>query len=236
MDSAMASTACSACCAVVPDKMGRQQLAALASPGFVLRPAAPGAGLPCTTSLTPPLAGARRWVLWQQSCRRPTRNMDQAAHTHVPLPDHITLNLSYGPQSQEGAPEAGQFFLGGTWPPLWAPPTIRDRSRSSSVRRVSFDSFSFPVEAFSESFNRTHLPGGGWTSRGARTGSDVSLPGKAGRARGGLETSAALRGPTSRSGWGTLHRPDPRHRRWQVIGGRVEGIAPIQESGRIARR
>jgi hypothetical protein len=40
----------------------------------------------------------------------------------------------------------GQVFgppCGGTWPPLCAPPTIWDRSFSSSVRRVSLDSVSF---------------------------------------------------------------------------------------------
>jgi hypothetical protein len=36
MDFAMASTACRACSAVVPDRMGRQQLSVLASPTFVV--------------------------------------------------------------------------------------------------------------------------------------------------------------------------------------------------------
>src|SRR5215207_10352485 len=40
----------------------------------------------------------------------------------------------------------GQVFgppCGGTWPPLWSPPTIWARSFSSSVRRVSLDRVSF---------------------------------------------------------------------------------------------
>src|SRR6266536_1619506 len=93
MDSAMASTACRACWAVVvPDKIGRQEHPGMASSGSVIRPArirspykpAPGAGLPCTTSLTPPPCELRRGVFLRgRPCRRPARNGDQAAHIHV---------------------------------------------------------------------------------------------------------------------------------------------------------
>jgi hypothetical protein len=69
----------------------------------------------------------------------------------------------------------GQFFGGGTLPPLWAPPTIRDSSFSSSVRRVSFDRVSF--------FFMKCLPlWGVWSNRRARfasgspSHSELSVP------------------------------------------------------------
>src|SRR5215204_1001524 len=88
----MASTACRACWAVVPDKMGRQRLTALASSSFVIRPVpvrsprkpAPGAETSCATSLTPPPCTPCRGVfLRRRPCDPPTWKVDQATHIHV---------------------------------------------------------------------------------------------------------------------------------------------------------
>src|SRR5215203_1653760 len=99
MDSAMASTACRACSAVVPDKMGRQHFAALASSGVAIRPgplrsprkSAAGAKLPSTTWLTSP----RRAAVFRQrqSGRRPTeRGLGSARALALPDPFHLRLS------------------------------------------------------------------------------------------------------------------------------------------------
>src|SRR5215211_618072 len=106
MDSAMASTACRACWAAVPDKMGRQQLAALASSGFVIRPAP-------LRSQASKKAGAECKFAWHCAAHssraaprclpggncvvvRPER-WDQAAHMACALPDPFESRLSCQP-------------------------------------------------------------------------------------------------------------------------------------------
>src|SRR4029453_9681136 len=85
---------------------------------------------------------------------------DQAAHMHVRclIPSRDCLANPYyafglpvarvprSGQEQPGRLVFGQLFgppFGGVLAPLWSPPTIRDSSFSSSVRRVSFDRVSF---------------------------------------------------------------------------------------------
>src|SRR5215217_7103903 len=99
LDSAMASTACRASSAVVPDKMGRQHFAALASSGFAIRPgplrsrrkSAAGAKLPSTTWLTSP----RRAAVFRQRHRvvvRPERGLGSARALALPDPFHLRLS------------------------------------------------------------------------------------------------------------------------------------------------
>src|SRR5215216_3511941 len=171
MDSAMASTACSACWAAVPDKMGRQQLAALASSGLVIRPAplrspeCKKAGVECriawhsaahssraaprclpaaaTVSSSDPKGGIRQ-PTWHVRCLIPSsRDCPATPWYAFGLP---VARVTRSGQEQPGALVFGQLFgppRGGSLEPLWAPPTIWDSSFSSSVRRVSLDSVSF---------------------------------------------------------------------------------------------
>src|SRR5215212_2905759 len=104
MDSAMASTACRACWAAVPDKIGRQQVAALASSGFVIRPAPlrsrerKEAGAECSIAWHSAAHSSRAGVfLGRQPCRRPTRDGDQAAHMARALPDPFQSRLPCQP-------------------------------------------------------------------------------------------------------------------------------------------
>src|SRR5829696_4882211 len=104
IDSAMASTACRACLAVDPDKMGRQRLAALASTNSVIRQAslclprkpAPGEVLPWATSLTPSSSRAAPRcdpvdapLLWSSDPRWASGNPHIRA-----LPDPLRLSAS----------------------------------------------------------------------------------------------------------------------------------------------
>src|SRR6266545_3309645 len=171
-DSAMASTPCRACWAAVPDKMGRQQLAALASSAFVIRrphsaynkagKPAPSAELP---GIPPPTPPAPRCLPAAATVSPSDPKWDQAAHMARALPGPFESRLSCQPvlrrvtrfglpavrvtrsgQEQPGALVFGQLFgppCGGSLAPLCAPPTTWASSFSSSVRRVSLDRVSF---------------------------------------------------------------------------------------------
>src|SRR6266536_5070631 len=85
-------------------------------------------------------------------CR--TGKMDRAARVNVGCLIHYRFELLTARYYlQPGSLVFGQLFgppWGGSWLPL-SPPTTRDRSRSSSVRRVSLESVSF-FPFFTESF------------------------------------------------------------------------------------
>src|SRR5215218_1514376 len=170
MDSAMASTACRACWAAVPDKVGRQQLAAVAASGFAIT----SGPTPLTRtqesrrrvqnrlalrrSLLPRRAavsscGGNRVVRPEMGIRQPTWHVRCLIPSSRDCPANPwyafglpAARVTRSGQEQPDALVFGQLFgppFGGVLLPLCAPPTIWDRSFSSSVRRVSFDRVSF---------------------------------------------------------------------------------------------